>query len=513
MRIVTALQMRDFDLKTIAAGTPGAVLMERAGFGAVGHLLEFTRLLDPVQVKRFVILAGKGNNGGDGYVCARYLKQLTSCKVAVYSACDLSVLQGDAARNAGKLPDGIEVSFKPELCDRDFQSGDILIDGLLGTGFNGKLKPPYDQWMAVINRSGRPVMALDIPSGLNGNDGSVGSDAVHADLTVTIGMPKTGLYLDRGPEYCGRLRLVDIGIPAVFTARSENDLNMPFAADIAPRLGRLPVNSHKNTLGRVLVIGGSRAYGGAPFLSAAAAGRTGAGYVRLAVPRSAASETTPWPSLVFSRVADADGEGTFSEVSIPEITALLERSDALVIGPGLGQSRSLVKFLDFFGRCPLPAVFDADALNLIAEIPALYHGKDSSILTPHPGEMKRLLTGFGLEEYLDQDRIAQVRALADTVNSTIVLKGPQTIIGSPDGRLSINSTGSPALAKAGSGDCLSGMIGAFAAQGMDAFEAAETAVFLHGLAGELSPLGMRGLRPEDLIELIPAAMKYLSPFA
>ncbi|MDD3119378.1 MAG: NAD(P)H-hydrate dehydratase [Victivallales bacterium] len=512
MKIVTALQMRDFDRKTIAAGTPGAVLMERAGARATTHIIYFARQLDPVQAQRYVILTGKGNNGGDGYVCARYLRQQTALPVVIYSACDPAVLQGDAARNAGTLPDGVTVSYKPELRDADFQRGDILIDGLLGTGCRGRLKPPFEQWIPVINRSGRPVIALDIPSGLNGDDGSVGSDAVRADLTITIGLPKTGLYLGHGPEYCGRLRLVDIGLPAALTQPEDNDLTMPFAADLAPRLGRLPVMAHKNIMGRVLVIGGSREYGGAPFLSAMAAGRAGAGYVRLALPRTAATTVAAWPSLVLHR-PDDDGRGSFSAASIPEITVLLEHSDALVVGPGLGRSRSLVELLDFIIGCQLPTVWDADALNLIAELPELYRGRDNHILTPHPGEMKRLLRGFGLEEYLDRDRISQVRALTAAVDATVVLKGPQTVIGSPDGRLSLNSSGSPALAKAGSGDCLGGMIGTFAAQGMEAFEAAETAVFLHGLAAELSPMGMRALRPEDLLDLIPAAMKHLSPFA
>ncbi len=512
MKIVTASQMRDLDLRTIAAGTPGSILMERAGSGAATHILDFISRLDPVQVRRFVLLAGKGNNGGDAYVCARLLRQMTPHKITVYSVCELSSLQGDADRNAGKLPDGIEVIVKKQLAPADFHPGDIIIDGMLGTGINGKLKPPYDQWIPVVNQTCLPVISLDIPSGLNGDDGSVASAAIKADMTVIIGLPKTGLTIGAGPELCGILRLVDIGILPDLTAKDLDDVDMPFNADIAPRLGRIAPQVHKNSRGRLLIAGGSGKYCGAPFLCAAAAARTGAGYIRLALPRSVDIHVAPWPSLVLNRLAD-DKMGSFSDESIPAMGELLNRSDAMVIGPGLGNARSLVKFMNYISTCKLPIVFDADALNMIAEVPELYLGKDSNILTPHPGEMKRLLSAFSLDEYQDQDRTNQARALADATDSTIVLKGHRTIVCSPDGRLSINSTGTPALAKAGTGDSLSGMIDTFAAQGFDPFEAAETAVYIHGLAGELSPYGMRGLRPEDLIDLIPVAMKHISPFA
>ena len=512
MKIVTASQMRDLDLRTIAAGTPGAVLMERAGAGATNHIMDFTRQLAPFPLRRFVLLAGKGNNGGDAYVCARYLKHLSPLKITIFSVCELSALQGDADRNAGKLPDGIEVRVKDQLAPEDFLPGDVIIDGLLGTGINGRLKPPYDQWISVVNRTTAPVIALDIPSGLNGDDGSVATEAIRADLTIVIGLPKTGLISGHGPELCGRLRLVDIGLLPELTAKNSDDMEMPFADDIAPRFGRVPPAAHKNSRGRLLVDGGSAKYCGAPILAAGAAGRCGAGYVKLAIPESVPLKTTVWPSLVLTPLHD-DGAGSFAESSIPQLSALLEHCDAMVFGPGLGNSRGLVKVLNSLAACKLPMVFDADALNLIAELPELYFGKDSNILTPHPGEMKRLLTGFSLEEYLDKDRLSQARALADATDSTIVLKGHRTVICSPDGRLSVNSSGSPALAKAGTGDCLSGMIGTFLAQGFDPFEAAETAVFIHGLAGELSPHGMRGTRPEDLIDLIPTAMKQISPFA
>ncbi len=511
MKIVSATEMRELDKRTIESGISGNILMERAGAGAVEHILDYTFALPQEHVKRFVLLAGKGNNGGDAYVCARLLEEQTDLEVVIYSVCHKSELKGEAAVSAEQLSDSVPVIFKEELDVTDFKRGDIIIDGLLGTGISGPLKAPYEQWINCVNNSNRPVISLDIPSGLNGTSGMFTTAAIIADLTITIGLPKHGLYLESGPEYCGQLRLVDIGIPEEFLNAIPEGFTMPFADSMAPKLGRIPAVSHKNSRGKLLVIGGSSQYAGAPFLAARSAMRSGAGYVKLAVPQTIAG-IYKTPSLVTVSMPEGDA-GSFGRESISELEEIINNSDAVVIGPGLGNARSLVPFMEYICSRPLPIVFDADALNQIALLPDIYQGKDSNILTPHPGEMKRLLEGFDLEEQAFNSRTEQAQALAEATDSTIVLKGHRTVICSPDGRLSINSTGGPALSVAGTGDCLSGVIGAFAAQGMDPFEAAEIGVFLHGLAGEMSPYGMRGMIPEDLIELIPQAMQAISPFA
>lgn len=512
MRLVTAETMRELDGATIASGVSGVsgeLLMERAGSGAVGHILEFAATLHEAHARRFVLLAGKGNNGGDAYVCARCLHEL-GAETVLYSPFGVEELSGEAALNAGRMPELSRCHFNTVPAAGVFREGDIIIDGLLGTGFSGAPRGPVKEWIEAVNASGMPVVSLDIPSGLDGGSGRVSGVAIRADLTVCIGLPKLGICLGAGPEHCGLLRCVDIGIKDDDAAEGPR---MPFFGDIRPRLGRVPTLSHKNRRGRLLVLGGSEQYGGAPFLAACAAVRTGAGYVKMLMPGSAGGRIPVPPSLVLCPLPDG-GTGSFGEVSLSGLDGLLNAgSDALVTGPGLGRGRGLVPFLSHVCGLSLPMVFDADALNLIAEIPEIYMGKDTNVLTPHPGEMKRLLSGFDLEDHLNSDRMTQAAVLAERLDSTVVLKGPRTVICSPDGRMSINSTGSPALAKAGTGDCLAGMIGAFLSQGMEAFEAAEAAVFIHGLAGELSACGQRGLTAESLVEGIPLAMRRISPFA
>ncbi|MBN2643324.1 MAG: NAD(P)H-hydrate dehydratase [Victivallales bacterium] len=512
MKTVSAAEMRELDSRTIQSGISGEILMERAGTGAVEHILEFAARLDARHRKRFVLLAGKGNNGGDAYVCARHLAEKHACEVIVYSVCNCEDLRGDALLNARRIPSDIKIIHKEQLEDKDFLSGDIIIDGLLGTGFSGTLRAPYNQWIECVNRSRRPVVALDIPSGLDGTTGLAASLAIKADMTVSIGLPKHGLYMKDGSEYCGLLRLVDIGIPREYINEIPEGIIMPFADDMLEVLDRIPPFSHKNTRGRLAVIGGSNRYTGAPMLAAKAAMRSGAGYVKLVLPRSIAIDQHPLPSLVRVHLPDGDS-GSFTQESITALKSIITSNDALVIGPGLGNDRSLVPFMEYICSQSLPMVFDADALNLIAQIPDVYKGNDSNILTPHPGEMKRLLEGFDLDHQLYPSRIDQARALAEASDSTIVLKGHRTVICSPDGRCAVNSTGCAALAIAGTGDCLSGIIGTLAAQGFDAFDAAVAGVYIHGLASELSHCGMRGMIPEDLIELIPMAMRKISPFA
>lgn len=512
MKTVTAAQMRELDASSIRSGIGGEVLMERAGAGTAVHIAEFVRRLVPLHVRRFVILAGKGNNGGDAYVVARHLRMLfPAVETVVVSVVPVAELHGETALNAQRLPTDITLLDDAGSEALVWLPGDIIVDGLLGTGFSGNLRPRYAQWIEAVNRSGMPVIAIDLPSGLDADTGEVATSAVRADLTVTIALPKTGLYRGRGPELCGQLRCVNIGIPEEFIAAVESPMAISFAADMLPRFGRLPVDCHKNSRGRLTVFGGCCLYPGAPLLSASAAMYSGCGYVRLALPASTELSTSHSAALVVRHLHD-DGIG-FSGEAVSGALTLLEQSDAVVIGPGIGRGSGLTAFLTPLLSSSLPAVIDADALNWIADNPSRYQRGGGHVLTPHPGEMRRLLTGYGLSEMLAADRPVQAKALAKATGATVALKGHRTVVCCPDGRISICGTGTPALAKAGSGDCLSGIIGTFLAQGMTPFEAAETGAFVHGLAAELSPCGMRGTTVDALIALIPAALREISPFA
>lgn len=514
MKTVTVSQMKELDRRTIEeAGITGEILMERAGAGAGRLILEFISTMPPKHVKRFVLLAGKGNNGGDAYVAARFLHEHTNKDVQVYAVCPLDELSGDAGTHAKKLPDGVYRKVCDRLKPEDFFEGDIIIDGLLGTGIGGPLRPPYDQWISVINSLCLPVVALDIPSGLNGDDGKVEPDAILADLTITMGLPKRGMVLNRGPEFCGRLRCVDIGIPSKFVKEVKSNIEMTFAGDVSRFLSRVPIDTYKGKCGRLLVIGGSYKYRGAPFLSAVAALRTGAGLVTVAVPQSMGDLPPAMLSLIVRRIPD-NGLGTFSRDSLPELNELLKCTDAAVIGPGLTDELAVAEILRSVITVEKPMLFDADALNMLSSFPELVMNRLShTILTPHHGEMQRLLKGCELEMLLDSDRLTKAQALAAKTESTVILKGNRTIIASIDRVVAVNSSGSPALATAGSGDVLAGITGALLARGIDAFDASVTAAYIHGLAGEPGKFGVRGLTADDLVDMIPEAMKEISPFA
>jgi len=257
MRTVSVSQMRELDRRTIEeADVPGEVLMERAGTGAGEYILDYISGLSPIHVKRFVLLAGKGNNGGDAYVVARYLYENTDIETIIYSVCPVEELTADARLNAERLPQEVSCEIRKNLSPDDFEIGDIIIDGLLGTGIKGPLRAPYDNWIASVNNTELPVIALDIPSGLNGDNGAVATDAIFADLTISMGLPKTGVFMGEGPNHCGRLQNVDIGIPAHFIDELPKEVEMIFSEDIQPLLGRVPNSSHKDSCGRLLMIGG-----------------------------------------------------------------------------------------------------------------------------------------------------------------------------------------------------------------------------------------------------------------
>ncbi|OGV35111.1 MAG: hypothetical protein A2020_08075 [Lentisphaerae bacterium GWF2_45_14] len=513
MKVVTSEEMRKLDARTISeAGVSGVELMKRAGEGASEIIAAWAERLHPSHIRRFVFLAGKGNNGGDAYVAAAHLKKICDTEIVIYAVCGVSELKGAAAYHASLLPPEIRVEVKETFFPSDFGKGDVLIDALLGTGSSGELREPFLSWVKAANESGMPVIALDIPSGLDASTGEVFSDAIISDITITIGLPKCGLALGCGPEYCGSLRVVDIGIPKSFIEEVPSDFSMIFEDDIRYILGRVSCQSHKNSRGRVLVIGGSSNYPGAPLLCAEAALRAGAGLVTLAIPAAASRVSIISRSIIVREIPDG-GSGFFNFRSVHNLTELINSHDSIVIGPGMGTETEVFEIVEMICSCGKPMVIDADALNVISLKPEILRQNRKSVITPHPGEMRRLLTGFKMEDLNDAGRISKSVELAKRTGIVTVLKGNKTVISTPEGKVWVNSSGSPALATAGSGDVLSGITGTFLSQGFKAEEAAAAAVFIHGLCGEISPYGNRGTTADDLPSLLPEAMRRISPFA
>ncbi len=513
MKVVRSAQMRELDRLTIEeAKVPGKILMDRAGRGAADEIIAFISQLHPSHVKRFMILAGKGNNGGDAYVVARHLQDNTRLKVKILSTCGLDELKDDARFHAEKIASTIHCEVRSALEPTDFRPGDIIIDGLLGTGVSGPLHDPYKQWIQLVNTLDLPVVSLDLPSGLDGDTGTFATDAIRADLTVTFGLPKRGLAMGRGPELAGAIRFVPIGIPQQYIDQAESELDMIFPPDIKGLFGRLPSDTHKFSRGSLLVIGGSSRYVGAPFLAAKAALRSGAGIVTVAVPESMPVPMLNQLSLITRRIPDG-GKGIFTKDSAPALIELVPKADAAVVGPGLTSEDSVIEMLAAVMEKMPPAVFDADALNCISLRPELLKFKSPAVLTPHPGEMKRLLASVGLESLSGFQRMTQARLFSEKADAVLVLKGHQSLICRRGSTLFINSSGGPALATAGTGDVLAGMIGAFLSQKFSPLDAAKAGTFIHGIAGETRDFSSRGLTADDLVNLIPDAMRRLSPFA
>ena len=459
MKAVTTAQMRELDRRTIAAGTPSAELMDRAG-QAVARTVQ--RLLAPHANHSVLLFAGKGNNGGDAIVAARYLAN-AGCTTTLILLGRRTELTGDPLFHFQKLI-GVEVREWP--CP--LPTATVVVDGLLGTGLSGDVREPYRTAIQAINDSPALVVAIDIPSGLGT------SSCVRADVTVTMGLPKIDLLQPSAVDYVGRLEVADLGFPAAFIAALTTNVELITPADLVwPQRRR---SAHKGHFGHLLIVAGSEGYTGAPVLCAHAAARSGVGRVTLAVPRS-----------IYPIVAAQSPP----EVMPRPLDSLAGQFDAVAIGPGLGHGAKIPQF-------DLPTVLDADALDLRAIRPGM-------VLTPHPGEMARL-TGKSAAE-VQSDRWAVARQFAREHHVTLVLKGAGTVVTDANSPLWINATGNPGMAKGGMGDALTGLIGGLLAQGLSPLDAARTGVYLHGLAGDRAAarIGATAFLTTDLIESLGAA--------
>lgn len=485
--LYTAAQVRELDARLIAAGTLGFELMQRAAHAAWRALRR--RWPDAGAV---TVLAGRGNNAGDGYLVAA-LAQRAGWQVRVLAVGDVQALQGDAAQALAEAR-GCGVSVEPWHAAVALQG--VLVDALLGTGISGAVREPYAGAIAAINASGLPVLAIDLPSGLCADTGQVLGQAVRADLSVTFIGLKLGLFTAEGPDRVGTLVFDDLQADPGIVAQVASEavrLDHGSLARIAPRAP----TAHKGSFGQVLVIGGDLGTGGAALLSAEAALRGGAGMVSLATrPEHVTASLVRRPEIMCSGV-----ESTYS------LTTLVERADVLVVGPGLGQAPWGRSLLSLAAQCGLPQVWDADALNLLAaggvQLPT------GCVITPHPGEAARLLQCTVAE--VQGDRPAAARELARRYACVALLKGAGTLIAAPDGRLALCDRGHPAMASAGLGDVLAGLIGALLAQDLTPFEAACLGAWLHAAAGARLGEQGRGLAAADLIPVIRQLLEEQSP--
>ncbi|MGE6660331.1 NAD(P)H-hydrate dehydratase [Pseudomonas sp. NPDC077408] len=486
-RLYSAAQVRELDARLIAAGTPGFDLMQRAAHAAWRAL----RRRWP-DVEEITVLAGRGNNAGDGYLIAA-LAQRAGRQVRVIAVGDPLQLQGDAAQAFAEAR-AAGVSVMPWTSGADLRG--VLVDALLGTGITGEVREPYASVIRAMNESALPILAVDLPSGLCADTGHLLGEVVRAELTVTFIGLKLGLFTGQGPDRIGTLIFDDLQADAQVIAQIEPsalrlcEANLPTLAPRSPTV-------HKGSFGQVLVIGGDLGTGGAALLSAEAALRCGAGMLTLATrPEHVTASLVRRPEIMCSGV-----ESTYA------LTALVQRADVLVIGPGLGQAPWGRSLLSLAPQFHVPQVWDADALNLLAagavELPS------DCLLTPHPGEAARLLEISVAE--VQADRPAVARALAARFGCAVLLKGAGTLIADRDGRLALCDRGHPAMASAGLGDVLAGVAGALLAQGLAPFEAACLAVWLHAVAGERLGAAGRGLVAADLIPMVRQILEEHSP--
>lgn len=509
MKIVTATTMQQLDRQAIEEhGIPGLQLMENAGHRCMEIIVAH---YGSSSGRRAVVMAGRGNNGGDGYVIARQLGEL-GWSVKVYVLADQEQITGDAAVNLERLP-AQTINFCTHqgqlttLHRDELFNADVIVDALLGTGLRSDVSGIYHEAVGLMNASPAPVCSVDIPSGIHGTTGRVLGNAVRADTTVTFGFAKLGHVLYPGAEYTGRLVIADIGIPKqVMDQAPGYELLTP--ASMAPLIHQRERTAHKGKFGHCLIIAGATGKTGAAALCANSAVRSGSGLVTLAVPESLHPILEVKTTEAMTVGLPDAATGHLSSSAFPHLQKLFPEKDAVALGPGLGLRPGTVSLVHaLVESIEAPLVIDADGLNALSENLSVLRRKRSSsvILTPHPGEMSRLL-GASVPD-VEAVRISVAQEFARNYSVYLVLKGARTIVASPQGLAAINSSGNPGMASGGMGDVLTGILVSLLGQGYSAWDACRLGVFLHGHAADLvaAEKGEIGINASDVIEKLPHA--------
>jgi NAD(P)H-hydrate epimerase len=513
MKVATAEQMQELDRKAIEIyRIPGIVLMENAGRGAAEVIYN---AFPDLQKKRIAIVAGKGNNGGDGFVIGRHLLN-KGIPIKVFLLTESKSLRGDAETNyqifsrmKGEVI-SIPSSKDYQKVKKDLEKFDLLIDGIFGTGLDAEVRGYYREVIDHLNTLKKPIVAIDIPSGLAANTGKPLGTAIRASLTITFGLPKVGHLISPGIDYVGEVKVIDIGIPKSLVDEEKIQTHLLEEEEIRKWLS-VPrrLDTHKGDYGHLLVIAGSVGKTGAAAMACEAALRMGAGLVTLAIPKSLNAIMEMKLTEVMTEPLPETPKQTLSLRAFNLLLRLCEKKRAVIIGPGIGtfkETQSLI--LKLIKTLDIPIILDADGLTALSTQPkTLPAANRSLILTPHPGEMARLINSTAKE--VQEDRIGVSRKFSQSNHVHLVLKGFRTLIATPKGEVFINPTGNPGMASGGTGDVLTGMIGGLICQGFDILTSLQISVYLHGLAGDnvAQEMGEKSLVATDIIERIPALLQ------
>jgi len=510
MKVVSAEQMREIDRGAAGVGVTTETLMENAG-RAVAE--ETRRLLGSVIGRRVLVIAGPGNNGGDGLVAARYFEDW-GAEVSLYLCTQRPAGDKNLALIRERGIDTIQADQDRGFASLDelLTSSEVVIDAVFGTGRSRAVEGVFKQVLTktVAAKQKRPrlfVVAVDMPSGLDADTGAVDANCLYVDATVTLGYPKPGLFNFPGAERAGKVIVADIGIPPALAENIATELiTEDWTKSVLPER---PLDANKGSFGRVLVVAGSINYIGAAYLACMGVARVGAGLVTLSTARSLQPIlATKLTEVTYAPLPEAEA-GTIASEATSVLQEWLPGYGVLLVGCGLGQSAQVVEFIKatLFGlpqASPLSLVLDADALNTLAQMPGWWRKLSrDAILTPHPGEMARLV-GVSVDEVQGQ-RLETARRAAMEWHKVVVLKGAYTIVAAPDGRAKISQVANPGLASAGTGDVLTGVIAGLAGQGLPLFDAAACGVYLHGQAGEMvrREMGEAGMLASDLLPALP----------
>lgn len=521
MKLVTATEMKEIDrLATEKYGVPGIVLMDAAAKQVADAV---TKLLSEgakggaasKAASKVVILCGGGNNGGDGFGAARWLTSYGVPVKVFLIGSTVEMISGDAAAELAMLQ-AAGVAVKVIEKDEDWftvelalERASVVVDAILGTGFQGQLRPAAQRACRLVNELAKRVVAVDVPTGVNADDGSACEDAVQAELTVTMALQKTGLLLYPGKRLCGQVLVAGIGMPAALVADYPSHKYRITAPMVQRLLPLRAEDAHKGDAGRVVVCAGSPGYTGAAALASHAAVKAGAGLVSLLTPLSSREVLAVKLTEVMVHGLLERMPGVLGSAAASDVLARANKADVLAIGPGLGLSDSTQQTVrEILTKSEVPVVIDADAITALKDnTDILKKMTVPKVLTPHPGEMARL-TGLSVEE-INSQRIAVAQKYAQEWQAVVVLKGAPTVVACPDGTIYVNSTGTSALATGGSGDVLTGIIAGLAAQGVSLDEAAVCGVYLHGLAGSLACDNV-GLAAGEIADCLGAAREIVA---
>ncbi len=514
MKVLTSSQMKEIDRTAIEdIGILGTILMENAGKQIFKKLREkFPNL----SKEKIVIVAGKGNNGGDGFVVARYLHNHGADPYVVLLTSKGKV-KGDASINLKKAEKvGIKINEVCSLKDWKLQKekisqSSVLVDAIFGTGLAKPVRGFYIDVIQDINKSKAYKVAVDIPSGLSSDTFQIIGPCVRADLTVTLAAPKVSHVFPPAEEYVGELVVADIGVPSSLFDDENLKLELVEKKTVLPYFRRRRKDTHKGTYGHLFIISGSLGKTGAAAMAGKAALKMGAGLVTVGTPESCLPIVARSMDELMTEPLPETQEKTISHEALEKVLSLLKGKDALMIGPGISTHKSTAEFvLSLMPKINVPSVVDADALNILASKPEIIKSlRQPAVLTPHPGEFARLL-GLSTREVVER-KLELVPQFAEKYGIYLVLKSYRTITATPEGEVFINPTGNPGMATAGSGDVLSGMIASMIVQEKNLLEAVLAAVYIHGLSGDIGAekLGEKALTAGDIIRYLPSGLRLL----